>query len=102
MAGLFSRLFGKGAGAAPSEVPRGEGVAYKGCMIHATPQKDSGGWRTAGVIVKQGSEHEHPFIRADVFSSREEADACSIRKGKQIIDERGDNLFADTEQAGDD
>jgi len=95
MAGFLSRLFGRSSDAAQGDEPRGEGIAYKGCTIHAAPQKDSGGWRTAGVIVKPDTdpELEHKFIRADVFSSRDEAEACTIRKGKQIIDERGDRLF---------
>ncbi len=99
MAGFLSRLFGKSGGSAPEEEPRGEGIAYKGCTIHAAPQKDSGGWRTAGVIVKPDTdpEQQHQFIRADVFSSREEAEACTIRKGKQIIDERGESLFGPPE-----
>ena len=99
MAGFLSKLFGKGGGA---EEKRGEGVSYKGCLIYAMPQKDAGGWRTAGVIVKEDSdpEQEHKFIRADVFASRDEAADCANRKARQIIDERGAGLFAEGEQPG--
>ena len=97
MAGFFSRLFGRTGG---GEAVRGEGVAYKGYTIYPTPQNDGGSWRTAGVIVKQDNDggKEHSFIRADVFTSKEEAEACATRKGQQIIDERGDKLFTTDEQ----
>lgn len=92
MAGFFSRIFGKSGGSAD----RGEATAYKGYLIYPTPHRDGTSWRTAGVIARADGEEtqEHEFIRADVFASREEAEACALRKGQQIIDERGDRLFA--------
>lgn len=96
MAGLLSRLFGKSA---DIEERRGEGVEYKGCVIYPAPQNDGGSWRTAGEIVKKESDPElcHKFIRADVFPSREDAETCAVRKGRQIIDERGDTIFAEAD-----
>jgi hypothetical protein len=35
-----------------------------------------------------------------VFTSREEAKEFGVRKGKQIIDEQGDRLFADGAPTG--
>ncbi len=95
MAGFLSRLFGKSGGSG-GEAARGEAVQYKGYLIYPAPQNEGGSWRTAGVIAKQDDdgEREHTFIRADVFASKDEADACATRKGKQIIDERGDDIFA--------
>jgi len=92
MAGFFSRLFGTSGG----DADRGEATAYKGYLIYATPQRDGTSWRTAGVIAREDGDetHEHEFIRADVFASKEEAESCALRKGQQIIDERGDRLFA--------
>ena len=93
MAGFLSKLFGKSGGS--GEAKRGEGVPYKGYVIYPAPQNEGGSWRTSGVIVKQDEdgEREHAFIRADVFQSRDEAEACATRKGQQIIDERGDAIF---------
>ena len=50
-----------------------------------------------GVISKEfeGVVKEHAFVRADTFGAKEDADSFSIVKAKQIIDERGDNLFGD-------
>ncbi len=97
MVGFLSKIFGKSGGA---EERRGEGVPYKDCIIYPAPQNDGGSWRTAGVIVKKDSDPEiaHKFIRADIFTSREEAEACATRKGKQIIDERGTTIFNDAGQ----
>jgi hypothetical protein len=93
MAGFFSRLFGTSGGS--GDAGRDEGVPYKGYVIYPAPQNEGGSWRTSGVIAKQDEdgEREHTFIRADVFASRDEAVACATRKGKQIIDERGDAIF---------
>ncbi|KQI71049.1 hypothetical protein AN191_15220 [Loktanella sp. 5RATIMAR09] len=82
---LFSKLFGSSkTEATPSEV-------YKDCAITPTPEKDSGGWRLAARIEKDGQMHE--LIRADVLQSKEQADAASVAKAKQMIDEQGDRLF---------
>ena len=40
-----------------------------------------------------GVKKEHRFVRADRFSSAEEAADHSINKGCQIVDERGDQMF---------
>ncbi len=100
MASFLSGLFGKirGGGEA-AEAPRRSDKAetYKGYEIHPLPQQASGQWRLAGMIVRAGDgdeEHEAEFIRADMFPSQEEAETFCLRKGRQIIDERGDNLFS--------
>ncbi|MEJ8559934.1 HlyU family transcriptional regulator [Yoonia sp. GPGPB17] len=83
---LFSKLFG--GGKAPKTTPS---EIYKDFVITPTPQKESGGWRLAARIEKDGQEHT--LIRSDVLQSKEQADAVSIAKAKQIIDEQGDRLF---------
>ncbi len=52
---------------------------------------------TAGVITKAfGDEvREHHFVRAETHTSKESADDFAVAKGKQIINERGDDLFGD-------
>ena len=100
MASFLSGLFGKILGGSPEEeVLRRSDKAetYKGFTIHPLPQKANGQWRLAGMIVKakeDGEEEEAEFVRADTFPSQEQAETFSLRKGRQIIDERGDDLFS--------
>ena len=64
---------------------------FSGCV--ASPARSQ--WLTAGVIKKQFADgvKEHQFIRADIHSTKDDADAFSLAKAKQIIDELGDKLF---------
>jgi hypothetical protein len=73
-----------------------ETVEYKGYRIKPAPQQEKGQHRTAGIIEKDTPDgrREHRFVRADTFSSRDEAVAFSILKAKQIIDHQGDRMFA--------
>ena len=105
MASFVSRFLkgltgGSPAGAKPAE--RGEAVAYKELLIHPAPEREGNQWRVAGVIVKQGGdiELERVFTRADTVATREEAETMSIRKARQIIDERGSTLFGSGEATG--
>jgi len=104
MASFFSRLFGGGGGEAAEAgaAKRSDPVTYEGYVIQAAPLRAGEQWRLAGVIIKEGEAGnlERDFTRADTFSSRDDAEAFSIRKGKQIIDERGARLFADGEATG--
>lgn len=72
-------------------------VDYKGYTIRPTPRREGSQWLTAGVITKRFPEgvKEHRFIRVDSHGSKDDADAFSIGKAQQIIDEQGDNLFRD-------
>lgn len=103
MASFFSGLINKltGGAATPKVLPtRSERAeAYEGYFIHPLPQKVEAQWRLSGMIVKaaegeDGVEMEGQFIRADLFPSLEEAETFTLRKGRQIIDERGDRLFS--------
>lgn len=107
MASFLSRLFGGLTGKVPEDTAtprRGEAVDYEGFKICAAPDKADNQWRLAGVILKPGEgedeDLERTFIRADLFSSREEAETYAIRKGQQIIDEQGERLFADGAPTG--
>ncbi len=70
-------------------------VEYKGYTIRPLPRQQGSQWLTAGVIKKQFADgvKEQQFIRADMQSTKDDADAFSLRKAKQIIDELGDKLF---------
>jgi hypothetical protein len=110
MASFLSKLFGGGKPEANDDAApaRGEAVTYKAFSITASPIRDGEQWRLCGVILKHvagdGDEAQAPmertFIRADLYTSREEAETFAIRKGQQIIDEQGDRLFADGQPTG--
>jgi hypothetical protein len=95
---FWKKLFG-GAGQAEPKAPKvAKEVEHKGFTIRATPYSEGGQYQTAGIIAKEvaGAVKEHRFIRADRFSSLEDAVDCSLSKGRQIVDEQGDRLFAET------
>ena len=105
MPSFVSRLLkglsgGTSAGDTPAE--RGEAEVYKELVIHPAPEREGNQWRVAGVIIKQSGdvEMERAFTRADTVATREEAETFSVRKARQIIDERGAALFADGKPTG--
>jgi hypothetical protein len=92
---MLSRLLG-GGGGAPAEAPRREAVEYKGFRIRPAPYAAASGFQTAGVIEKDTEDgvKEHQFIRAETHPTADEAAAFAIAKGKQIIDQQGERIFA--------
>ena len=106
MASFVSRflksLTGRSGGEEERPAGSEEGVAYKELVIHPAPEREGQQWRIAGTIIKQREEGdwERTFTRADTFTTHEDAVAHSVRKGKQIIDERGSRLFDDGKAAG--
>jgi hypothetical protein len=94
---FLKSLFGLGGKSGDASSP---GVAketeHKGFMIRAMPYKEGGQYQTAGSITKEvgGAVKEHKFVRADRFSSLDEAADCALQKGRQIIDEQGERLFS--------
>ncbi len=75
--------------------PKSAGREYKGFMLAAAPIKEGGQFRLAGVITKEidGAMREHRFVRADVFSSKDEAEEFALRKAELIVDQSGDKIF---------
>ncbi|MDX1607131.1 MAG: HlyU family transcriptional regulator [Candidatus Competibacterales bacterium] len=94
---LWRRLFG--GGAKPGG-PVAETVEYKGYAIRPAPRARQGQYLIAGVISKAfpGGEREQWFIRADTHPGHEEACQHAIQKARQLIDERGDELFRDDDR----
>ena len=94
MSGFFKRLFG-GQSTGDVSGPLAEPEIYNGYVIQPEPKSENGQWHVAGVITREGVTDgpSHKFIRADTYSTKEDADAFSIRKAKQIIDERGGGLL---------
>jgi hypothetical protein len=97
---LLKRLFGLGS---LEGSPTGFGsrvakeVEHQGFLIKVTPFKVGGQFQVCGIITREidGTVREHRFIRADRFAAWDDAVDVSIRKGRQLIDEQGDRLFAD-------
>jgi hypothetical protein len=108
MASFLSNIFSMFSGgdkpaseAAGSSGASGEPQPYGDCTIYAEPRKEGSQYRLAGRIEKKVGEEVlvRNFIRADVFSSQDDAIECTVRKAQQIIDQHGPSLFADGEKA---
>jgi hypothetical protein len=104
LSSILSIFTGGGAGATsaakPAEAAPAQSQAYADCMIFATPQREGSQFRLAGKIEKQvnGETLVRNFIRADVFSSVDDAVETTFRKAQQIIDQHGPALFGDGEK----
>jgi hypothetical protein len=96
---FWKKIFGSGgseaAAAGGPEMAREE---YKGFVIRAAVQPAGSEFQLAGSIEKEigGDVKRHDFVRADRFSSKDEAANFTLAKGRQIIDEQGDGLFNQT------
>ena len=91
---FLKKLFGGGS-SEPKAAAVVEEETYNGFHIAASPMPEGGQYRLAATITKtvDGEERSHRLIRADVFSSQDEAAQFAIRKAKQMIDEQGDRIF---------
>lgn len=108
MASFFSNIisiFTGGASQAGAEKSAGPAVSaepqvHGGCTIHATPQREGNQFRLMGRIEKDvnGEILVRNFIRADVFTSSDDAIESTFRKAQQIIDQNGPSLFGDGEK----
>ena len=98
MKGILGRLFGGGGSSVGGgkEEP-GDAVEYNGFRIRPAPYKNGGQFQTAGVIEKDFPDgmKEHHFVRAETHGTKDDAAAFAITKAQQIIDERGDKIFAE-------
>ncbi len=97
LGGFLRRLTGGSGGGDDDAAPLGPALEYNGYTIQTAPRPDRGQWLTAGVISKdfpEGAKSQH-FVRAETHAGPEQARDFAIIKAKQIIDERGDQLFTD-------
>ncbi len=98
LGGFLRRLTGGGGGGDESAAaPLGPAVEHNGYTIQPAPRRERGQWLTAGVISKdfpEGLKSQH-FVRAETHAGAEQAREFALIKAKQIIDERGDQLFTD-------
>ena len=90
---FFKKLFGGGGEAAAAKAAKS--AEHKGFTIEARPYKEGGQFQLAGVISKEvnGVRKEHKYVRADRFTSLDEAAEIALVKGRQIIDEQGEKIF---------
>jgi len=92
---FFKKLFGGGsASESQGDKVLGE-ESYKGYLIKTIEMKAGSELQLAGLIEKQVGEElkTYRFIRADKMSSREDLVALALSKGRQIIDEQGDQIY---------
>ncbi len=93
---FFKKLFG--GGSASSE-PAGDKVmgeeSYKGFVIKAIEMKAGAELQLAGLIEKDfgGELKTYRFIRAERMASRDDLVALALSKGRQIIDEQGEQIY---------
>ncbi|HEV7275177.1 MAG TPA: HlyU family transcriptional regulator [Devosiaceae bacterium] len=96
---FWKKIFGSGGSEAAAgdtaEMAREE---YKGFVIRAALQRAGNEYQLAGSIEKEieGEVKRHDFVRADRFSSRDDAASFTLAKGRQIVDEQGEGLFKQT------
>ncbi|MCV3737822.1 HlyU family transcriptional regulator [Rhizobium sp. TRM96647] len=99
MASFFSKLFGL-SGKSEAQAPTPEDrETYNELVLVATPMPEGSQFRLAGRIEKHGGEVVlvRSFVRADVFTSRDDTVAAAFRKARQIVDQHGPSLFSDGE-----
>ncbi|MBB4189992.1 hypothetical protein GGE45_002599 [Rhizobium aethiopicum] len=97
---LFSMFSGGAKPASQAAGPSSEPQLYGDCTIYAEPRKEGSQYRLAGRIEKKVADEVlvRNFIRADMFSSSDDAIECTVRKAQQIIDQHGSSLFSDGEK----
>jgi hypothetical protein len=94
---FLSRLFGgSDKPKAPIEPAVVAEESYKGFTVKALIMPVGSEFQLAGLIEKQvgGETKSYKYVRADRLSSREDAVSFSLAKGRQIVDEQGDGIFA--------
>lgn len=92
---FWKRWFGGSASDSGTEAKAGPPETYNGFMIRAAPFRSGAQFQAAGYIEKDiaGVRKQHHFIRADFFTSQEDAEKFSLAKARQIIDLQGERLF---------
>ena len=103
---FWKKLFGGGddagnsAGSSIEPAVVGE-ESYKGFTIKAITMAAGSEYQLAGLIEKTVGDElkSYKFVRADRFSSKEDVVSFSLAKGRQIIDEQGEGVFAPSRPA---
>lgn len=92
---LFSRLFGNDTTTASPAAQPSQAIEFEGYLIYPEPIAEGGQYRLAGRICQQvGDELKtHPFVRADLLSSREGAADLMVSKAKLFIQQNQGQIF---------
>lgn len=94
---FWKNLFGGGSKAQDDGVERvlAEEV-YKGFVVKSIEMRVGSEYQLAGVIEKDvgGEARTYRFVRADRISDKEQLAALALAKGRQIVDEQGERMFA--------
>jgi hypothetical protein len=92
---FWKSLFGVGRKESGETAATAKQAEHRGFTIEARPYQEGGQYQTAGVISKEvgGVRKEHRFVRADRFTTLDDAVEFCLSKGRQIVDEQGDRLF---------
>ena len=93
---FLKKLFGGGDGGnggGPKVLDQEE---YQGFVIMAVEMRAGGEFQLSGTIEKEidGAVKVHTFIRADRLPSADMAASSALAKGRQIIDEQGEQVFS--------
>lgn len=103
MTSFLSRLMSLFGGAsAPAAAREVEPREFDGHRIFATPIREGAQFRLAGRIEKDfdGETRIRNFIRADIFTSEDDAVEFTFRKAEQIIGQGRGAIFADGAPTG--
>ena len=93
---FLKKLFGGGSS---DPTPQGDKVlgeeTYKGFHIKAIEMRAGSEYQLAGTIEKDvgGEAKSYRFIRADRMGSLDDLVALALSKGRQIVDEQGEQIF---------
>ncbi|MHB1103612.1 MAG: HlyU family transcriptional regulator [Devosia sp.] len=94
---FWKKIFGGGdEDSSESAAASGPHEEYKGFTIRASLLPAGSEYQLSGSIEKEvgGTVKRHDFVRADRFSSKDEARSFTLAKGRQIIDEQGEAVFS--------
>ncbi len=92
---FWKKMLGFREKAPPSEPKLLGEDDYKDYIISAIEMKSGAEFQIYGTIEKEidGKLRIQKFIRSDRLSSIEDVRKFTLKKGRQIIDEQGDDLF---------
>lgn len=94
---FWKKIFGGGSSdSSAGGEAAGPHEEYKGFTIRASLMPAGSEYQLSGSIEKEvgGELKRHDFVRADRFSSKDEAQSFTLAKGRQIIDEQGEAVFS--------
>lgn len=101
LSNIVSMFSGGSKSASGTSAPAAKPVPHGDCVIYPAPIPEGSQFRLAGRIEKDvgGETLVRNFVRADVFTSMDDAVEFTVKKAQQIIDQNGASLFSDGEKS---